>query len=206
MRMEGKSERGRRGRTGFGARSCRDHRHARRGAARARGGACDRCCAQEAPIVTTRELSDIVSRVVHVRPNTIHPATRTFQGLRIFVNEELTELAEGLLAAERILNSSGRLVAVAFHSLEDRIVKTFLADRSRIGGGSRHQPELEQVPTFRMLTKRPHVADMAEITANPRARSAKLRAAERGDAEPRKEDVAALLPRLPSLADVMKAR
>jgi 16S rRNA (cytosine1402-N4)-methyltransferase len=161
---------------------------------------------KQAPIATTRELSDIVSRVVHVRPNTIHPATRTFQGLRIFVNEELTELAEGLLAAERILNPAGRLVAVAFHSLEDRIVKTFLADRSRIGGGSRHQPELEQVPTFRLLTKRPHVAEMSEIAANPRARSAKLRAAERGDAAPHKQGVEALLPRLPSLADVMKAR
>ena len=161
---------------------------------------------KQAPIATTRELSDIVSRVVHVRPNTIHPATRTFQALRIFVNEELTELSKGLHAAERILKPAGRLVAVAFHSLEDRIVKTFLTVRSRTGGGSRHQPEIDQVPTFRVLTKRPVVADMSEIASNSRARSAKLRAAERGDAAPRNRDAVALLPRLPSLADVMKAR
>ena len=161
---------------------------------------------KQAPISTTRELSDIVTRVVHVRPNTIHPATRTFQALRIFINEELTELAEGLKAAERILKPAGRLVAVAFHSLEDRIVKTFLAERSRIGGGSRHHPEMQHVPTFRVLTKRPVVAEMQEVAANPRARSAKLRAAERGEAAARDQDAAALLPRLPSLADVMKAR
>jgi 16S rRNA (cytosine1402-N4)-methyltransferase len=159
-----------------------------------------------APIATTRELSDIVSRVVHVRPNTIHPATRTFQALRIFVNEELSELAAGLKAAERILKPSGRLVAVAFHSLEDRIVKTFLAERSRVGGGSRHHPEMQQVPTFRVLTKRPVVAEMAELASNPRARSAKLRAGERGETPARDEGVAALLPRLPSLDEVMKAR
>jgi 16S rRNA (cytosine1402-N4)-methyltransferase len=161
---------------------------------------------KQASITTTRELSDIVTRVVHVRPNTIHPATRTFQALRIFVNEELTELAAGLMAAERILKPSGRLVAVAFHSLEDRIVKTFLAERSRTGGGSRHHPEIEHVPTFRVLTKRPLVAEMPEVAANPRARSAKLRAAERGDAAPRGHDAASLLPRLPSLAEAMKAR
>ncbi len=161
---------------------------------------------KQAPITTTRHLADIVTRVVHVRPNTIHPATRTFQALRIFVNEELTELASGLMAAERILKPAGRLVAVAFHSLEDRIVKTFLAERSRTGGGSRHQPEIEHVPTFHVLTKRPLVAGMSEVAANPRARSAKLRAAERGDAAPRDHDATSLLPRLPSLAEAMKAR
>ncbi len=161
---------------------------------------------KQAPIATTRALADIVSRVVHVRPGGIHPATRTFQGLRIFVNDELNEVARGLQAAERILQPSGRLVVVAFHSLEDRIVKTFLADRSRLGGGSRHQPEIEQVPTFRLLGRRPLVPDTAEIAANPRARSAKLRAAERTDAPPRTHAVGPAMPRLPSLADVMKAR
>ena len=161
---------------------------------------------KQAPISTTRALADIVTRVVHVRPGTIHPATRTFQALRIFVNDELNELAEGLQAAEQILKPSGRLVVVAFHSLEDRIVKTFLAERSRIGGGSRHQPEVERVPTFRLLSKRPVVPEMAEITANPRARSAKLRAAERTETAPRDHAAATSLPRLPSLADVMKAR
>ena len=142
----------------------------------------------EAPIRTTRALADIVARVVHARPGAIHPATRTFQALRIFVNEELDELAAALEAAERILAPGGRLVVVAFHSLEDRIVKTFLADRCGRGGASRHQPELAKAAaTFRLLTRRPLVPDEAEIAANPRARSAKLRAAERTDApaEPR---------------------
>ena len=88
-----------------------------------------------------------------------------------------------LAAAERILKPGGRLVVVSFHSLEDRIVKTFLAERSRRSGGSRHLPEVESAPpTFRLLTKRPVAPDEAEIAANPRARSAKLRAAERTDA------------------------
>ena len=72
----------------------------------------------------------------------IHPATRTFQALRIFVNDELGELARGLAAAERVLKPAGRLVVVAFHSLEDRIVKTFLTERSRAPAGSRHRPEV----------------------------------------------------------------
>ncbi len=100
--------------------------------------------ARDAPIRTTRALAEIVARVVHARPGTIHPATRTFQALRIFVNEELAELAAGLAAAEAVLAPGGRLVVVAFHSLEDRIVKTFLAERSRRGGTSRHRPEAVQ--------------------------------------------------------------
>jgi 16S rRNA (cytosine1402-N4)-methyltransferase len=160
----------------------------------------------QAPIRTTRALAEIVGRVVHARPGAIHPATRTFQALRMFVNEELAELAEALKAAEAILKPGGRLVVVTFHSLEDRLVKTFLNERGKRSGGSRHQPEvIEPAPSFRILTGRPVTPDDAEIAANPRARSAKLRAAERTEAAPRRgtDD---LLPRLPSLADVVSAR
>jgi 16S rRNA (cytosine1402-N4)-methyltransferase len=156
------------------------------------------------PIETTRSLADVVCSVVHARPDAIHPATRTFQALRIFVNEELNELAEGLLAAERVLVAGGRLVVVSFHSLEDRIVKTFLTDRSRPVAGSRHAPALAQAtPTFRVLTKRPVVSDEAEIAANPRARSAKLRAAERTDAPFQPTSSLRAVPRLPSPAEVV---
>ena len=159
---------------------------------------------KDAPIRTTRALADIVGRVVRARPDQIHPATRTFQALRIFVNEELDELAAALAAAERILRPTGRLAVVSFHSLEDRIVKTFLADRSRVAGTPRHLPETEKpAPSFRLLTKRPIAADEAEVAQNPRARSAKLRAAERTDA-PAHGDASGLLPRLPALADIMK--
>jgi 16S rRNA (cytosine1402-N4)-methyltransferase len=140
---------------------------------------------KERPIETTAALADIVARVVRAKPGDIHPATRTFQALRIFVNDELTELAAGLAAAERILKPGGRLAVVSFHSLEDRIVKTFFAARSRKPAGSRHQPQVDAPPpTFSILTKRPVVADNAELAANPRARSAKLRAGERTQAAP----------------------
>jgi 16S rRNA (cytosine1402-N4)-methyltransferase len=160
----------------------------------------------ETPIRTTRALADIVARVVHAKPGAIHPATRTFQALRIFVNEELDELAAALHAAERILAPGGRLVVVAFHSLEDRIVKSFLVARSGQGGGSRHQPEIvKPAATFRLLTRKPLVADDAEVAANPRARSAKLRAAER-TAAPAMTQAEPPLARLPSLRDVLEAR
>jgi 16S rRNA (cytosine1402-N4)-methyltransferase len=158
-----------------------------------------------APIRTTKALADIVGRVVRAKPNQIHPATRTFQALRIFVNEELAELVGALAAAERILKSSGRLVVVTFHSLEDRIVKTFLAERSSTIGVSRHLPDIEApAPTFRLLTKRPVAPDEAEIAGNPRARSAKLRAGERSAAPPRQADLELLLPRLPALTDIVR--
>jgi 16S rRNA (cytosine1402-N4)-methyltransferase len=161
----------------------------------------------ESAIDTTRALADIVTRVVHAREGAIHPATRTFQGLRIFVNDELAELACGLAAAERALKPSGRLVVVAFHSLEDRIVKTFLNERSRAPARSRHQPDVPPAPaTFRVLTRRPETPDEAEIADNPRARSAKLRAAERTDAVSRSTAIEALLPKLPSLAGIMRGR
>ena len=162
---------------------------------------------KEAPITTTNALAGIVERVVHARPGQIHPATRTFQALRLFVNEELNELADALAAAERILKPSGRLAVVSFHSLEDRIVKNFLAERARTAGVSRHLPEVEaEPPSFTLLTKHPIVADEAEVAANPRARSAKLRAAERTAAPPRAYQAEKFLPRLPSLDDVMRGR
>jgi 16S rRNA (cytosine1402-N4)-methyltransferase len=157
---------------------------------------------KEAPVATTRGLADLVGRVVRAKPNEIHPATRTFQALRIFVNEELDELHEALSAAERVLKPSGRLVVVSFHSLEDRIVKNFFAERGKVSTGSRHLPEVAQAATsFEILTKRPVIPGEAEIAANPRARSAKLRAAARTAAPAHGEDS---LPDWPRLSDVMR--
>jgi 16S rRNA (cytosine1402-N4)-methyltransferase len=157
---------------------------------------------KEAPIVTTRALADIVGKVVRSKPGEIHPATRTFQALRIFVNQELDELHLALSASERVLKPGGRLAVVSFHSLEDRIVKNFLVERGKAGGGSRHLPDVAQAaPSFQILTKRPVTPDDGEIAANPRARSAKLRAAERSDAP---AHPAAELPGWPVLDDVMR--
>jgi 16S rRNA (cytosine1402-N4)-methyltransferase len=158
----------------------------------------------KSPIRTTGELAEIVARVVR-GPREIHPATRTFQALRMFVNEELSELSAALAAAERVLVPGGRLVVIAFHSLEDRLVKTFLSDRSKPPRGSRHWPEVTAPPSsFRLLTPRPVTPDAAEVAANPRARSAKLRAGERTDAPPL--DRMPPLPRLPSFGHVMRGR
>ncbi len=162
---------------------------------------------QHGPIAGTKALADIVAGAVRTKPSDIHPATRTFQALRIFVNDELHELAQALIAAERILRPGGRLAVVSFHSLEDRIVKTFLAARSETRGGSRHAPEVKRdPPSFSVLTKRPVVADVQEVAANPRARSAKLRAGERTDAPVHRSNVKDFLPRLPSLTDVVRGR
>ncbi len=157
---------------------------------------------KDAPIMTTRALADIVARVVRAKPGEIHPATRTFQALRIFVNEELDELQSALAAAERVLKPGGRLAVVSFHSLEDRIVKNFLNVRAKASAGSRHLPELAQAaPSFHLLTKRPVTAGETELAANPRARSAKLRAAERTRAAAHR---AANAPSWPRLSDVKR--
>ena len=136
---------------------------------------------EAAPITRTGRLSDVVSAAAgppHLQR--IHPATRTFQALRIFVNHELEELAEALGAAERVLREGGRLVVVAFHSLEDRIVKRFLQDRARASHASRHAPAGGgAAPTFTLLTRGALTPGEAELAANPRARSARLRAARR---------------------------
>jgi 16S rRNA (cytosine1402-N4)-methyltransferase len=161
----------------------------------------------ESTLASTRSLAELVARAAPSHAVGIHPATRTFQALRIFVNDELAELARGLAAAERVLKPSGRLVVIAFHSLEDRIAKTFLTERSRAPAASRHRPlAVSPPPTFHVLTRRPETPDEEEIAANPRARSAKLRAAERTDAQARVARLETLLPLLPSLADVMRGR
>ncbi len=161
----------------------------------------------EKRIETTCALAELVGSAVRGRPADIHPATRTFQALRIFVNDELRELVAALLSAESILKACGRLVVVSFHSLEDRIVKSFFASRAKPLAGSRHAPEIKGLaPSFTLLTKRPVIADQAEIARNPRARSAKLRAAERTDAPVHADDGADLFAHLPSLADLSKGR
>ncbi len=156
----------------------------------------------EKPLTGTVELANIVGRAVGGRRDAaIHPATRTFQALRIFVNRELDELAEALAASERVLAEGGRLVVVSFHSLEDRIVKRFLADRSASkSGGSRHRPDVAVAePTFTLLARGVVSPGPAEIAANPRARSARLRAAARTAAPARPLDKAALgVPALPA--------
>jgi len=142
---------------------------------------------ETAPIQRTGELAAIVRKVVPAQPGGIDPATRTFQALRIAVNDELGELERGLAAAERLLAPDGRLVVVSFHSLEDRRVKTFLRQRSAAAPrGSRHLPAAggETAASFSLLTKKAVRPGEAELTRNPRARSARLRAAERTAAAP----------------------
>ena len=146
---------------------------------------------QEKPFTRTLELAGLIEQVVGRKPrDPIHPATRSFQALRIFVNGELLELARGLGAAERVLKPGGRLIVVTFHSLEDRIVKRFLTDRSRTrGGGSRYAPEAQLAPpTFTLISRRAMAASAEEIDQNPRSRSAKLRAGIRTEAAPRNID------------------
>jgi 16S rRNA (cytosine1402-N4)-methyltransferase len=139
--------------------------------------------ARAEPIVTTARLAEIVRSVVAPDRSGIDPATRSFQALRIRVNDELGELAHALDAASRLLAPGGRLVLISFHSLEDRIVKRFMADAAgRTPAASRHDPRRlteRAAPAFRLLTQRPLRPGSQETVANPRARSARLRALER---------------------------
>jgi 16S rRNA (cytosine1402-N4)-methyltransferase len=138
------------------------------------------------PITTTTQLADIIRGAVRgAAAMKIHPATRSFQALRIEVNQELSELEAALHAAERLLKPGGRLVVVTFHSLEDRLVKQFMVQRSAAGGsGSRHSPAAMQAlpatrPTFELTPAKAIAPTTEEVTQNPRARSAKLRCATR---------------------------
>jgi len=137
-------------------------------------------CRREAPIETTGQLADIIAGVVARRPGGVHPATRSFQGIRIFINAELDELRAGLEAALDVLGRGGRLCVISFHSLEDRIVKRFLRDHARV------DPRLAALPVV-PASARPRLAlpvgalraEPDEVAANPRARSATLRVGER---------------------------
>jgi 16S rRNA (cytosine1402-N4)-methyltransferase len=134
------------------------------------------------PFTTTNQLAELIRRVVPRSGDGIDPATRSFQGLRIAVNDEMGEVERGLAAAERLLAPGGRLAVVSFHSLEDRAVKEFLKARSGAAPQpSRHMPvpASSRAPSFRLLAKKPIGPSAAESHANPRARSARLRIAER---------------------------
>jgi 16S rRNA (cytosine1402-N4)-methyltransferase len=146
------------------------------------------------PLRRTLELATVVRGVVPTSEPGQDPATRTFQALRIAVNDELGELARGLVAAEQLLMPGGRLAVVSFHSLEDRLVKQFLQRRGEgAPRSSRHAPAplAAAAPSFRLLGRRAVRPDAAEIARNPRARAARLRAAERTAAPPWPADFAA---------------
>ncbi len=138
------------------------------------------------PFTRTVELAEFIEHALGGRRGAkTHPATRSFQALRIAVNDELGELERGLSAAEHTLKAGGRLAVVTFHSLEDRIVKGFLAVRAgRLGQGSRHRPQVEAVghPSFDLLFNGAKSPQPLELAANSRSRSAKLRAAVRTSA------------------------
>ncbi len=140
----------------------------------------------EQPFSRTLDLAEVIEKALGGRRGAaIHPATRTFQALRIAVNDELGELERGLAAAEARLAPGGRLVVVTFHSLEDRIVKNFLTERTgNTPAGSRHAPVAvdPRKPSFKLAFKGAQAATEEESAVNPRARSAKLRAAIRTEA------------------------
>ena len=137
---------------------------------------------QQAPIERTLQLAEIIHSVMpRPKPGQSDSATRSFQALRIYVNQEVREIEEALEAAQALLKPDGMLVVVTFHSLEDRIVKRFMAERGgKVARPSRHVPEIEDVPIyFAIETRKPLLPTADEIATNPRARSAKLRAARR---------------------------
>ena len=137
------------------------------------------------PITTPLRLAEIVEGCLpRAKPGQSHPATRSFQGLRIAVNAEYEELYEGLMAAERALKPGGKLAVVTFHSIEDRMVKRFLQSRAgQTGRANRYAPQLEEAaPQFELLSRRAIGPDDEELAENPRSRSAKLRVARRTDA------------------------
>jgi len=140
----------------------------------------------ESPFKTTLDLAEVVEVALGGRRGKrTHPATKTFQALRMFLNDELGELGRALVAAERVLKAGGHLVIVTFHSLEDRIVKTFMRRRAGLqGGGSRHAPEREAgaPPSFELISRKAVSVSDEETSENPRARSSRLRAAVRTSA------------------------
>ena len=140
---------------------------------------------EAAPVTSTLQLAGIIEGCLpRAKPGQSHPATRSFQALRIAVNDEYKELYQGLMAAERALKPGGQLAVVTFHSVEDRMVKRFLTARAGAGGNAnRYAPEVvRDAPAFTLRSRKAIVADADEVAANPRARSAKLRVAERTDA------------------------
>ena len=163
-----------------------------------------------APITTTARLAEIVAGCLpRPKPGQSHPATRSFQALRIAVNTEFDELVAGLAAAERILRPGGLLAVVSFHSLEDRIVKRFFADAAGAdGAGNRHAPGTGPRPArFTAVTRKPVGPDDAELAANPRSRSALLRIGRRTEAAAVAPQAALLgAPRLPSRPSPRKGR
>jgi len=160
------------------------------------------------PITRTGQLAEIVAGCLpRQRPGQIHPATRTFQALRIAVNDELGQLVEALEAAESVLGPGGRLVIVTFHSLEDRIVKRYFQFASgQEGQGSRHGPARQGPPPRYQRPARAIEAGKAEIALNPRARSARLRTAVRTNMPPVRVDPVRLgLPQAPAVAELITA-
>ena len=141
----------------------------------------------EERINTTLQLAEIIEKCLpRAKPGQAHPATRSFQAIRIAVNDEYGELIGGLEAAERALKPGGQLAVVTFHSIEDRMVKRFMQARADSGGrGSRHAPATQvSMPQFTLKSRKAIGPDAAELAVNPRARSAKLRVAIRTDAAP----------------------
>lgn len=149
----------------------------------------------QAPFESTRQLVEVIEKCLpRPKPGQSHPATRSFQAIRIAVNDELGELVLGLLAAERALRPGGQLAVVTFHSIEDRIVKRFMQQRSGAGGrANRYAPEAQSLPVqFTQKSRRAIGPDETELAENPRSRSAKLRVAIRTEAAPSPIDRRAL--------------